>query len=153
MFGMESKAINGGEEKNYEKDYMKIKLNSYDNLPLNKPLIFHAITIIIRSVLGHYTQVFLGDTLYELSKCCNTKKLMFQKELTLIKQVYQKNACFVINSILKMLGLDLNRMFGINVMMFLKTAYELKNIVILNVKGIDFRCILQGLVEMKLLIG
>ena len=24
MFGMESKAINGGEEKNYEKDYMKI---------------------------------------------------------------------------------------------------------------------------------
>ena len=142
MFGMESKAINGGEEKNYEKDYMKIKLNSYDNLPLNKPLIFHAITIIIRSVLGHYTQVFLGDTLYELSKCCNTKKLMFQKELTLIKQVYQKNACFVINSILKMLGLDLNRMFGINVMMFLKTAYELKNIVILNVKGIDFRCIL-----------
>ena len=142
MFGMESKAINGGEEKNYEKDYMKIKLNSYDNLPLNKPLIFHAVTIIIRSVLGHYTQVFLGDTLYELSKCCNTKKLMFQKELTLIKQVYQKNACFVINSILKMLGLDLNRMFGINVMMFLKTAYELKNIVILNVKGIDFRCIL-----------
>ena len=142
MFGMESKAINGGEEKNYEKDYMKIKLNSYDNLPLNKPLIFHAITIIIRSILGHYTQVFLGDTLYELSKCCNTKKLMFQKELTLIKQVYQKNACFVINSILKMLGLDLNRMFGINVMMFLKTAYELKNIVILNVKGIDFRCIL-----------
>ena len=142
MFGMESKAIIGGEEKNYEKDYMKIKLNSYDNLPLNKPLIFHAITIIIRSVLGHYTQVFLGDTLYELSKCCNTKKLMFQKELTLIKQVYQKNACFVINSILKMLGLDLNRMFGINVMMFLKTAYELKNIVILNVKGIDFRCIL-----------
>ena len=142
MFGMESKAINGGEEKNYEKDYMKIKLNSYDNLPLNKPLIFHAITIIIRSVLGHYTQVFLGDTLYELSKCCNTKKLMFQKELTLIKQVYQKNACFVISSILKMLGLDLNRMFGINVMMFLKTAYELKNIVILNVKGIDFRCIL-----------
>ena len=139
---MESKAINGGEEKNYEKDYMKIKLNSYDNLPLNKPLIFHAVTIIIRSVLGHYTQVFLGDTLYELSKCCNTKKLMFQKELTLIKQVYQKNACFVISSILKMLGLDLNRMFGINVMMFLKTAYELKNIVILNVKGIDFRCIL-----------
>ena len=60
------KAINGGEEKNYEKDYMKIKLNSYDNLPLNKPVKFHAITIIIRSVLGLYPQVFLGDTLHEL---------------------------------------------------------------------------------------
>ena len=27
----------------------------------------------------------------------------------------------------------------------LKTAYELKNIAILNVKGIDFRCILWGI--------
>ena len=70
---------------------------------------------------------------------------MFQKELTLIKQVYQKSACFVINSILKMLGLDLNHMFAINVIMFLKTAYKLKNIAILNVKGIDFRCILWGI--------
>ena len=25
------------------------------------------------------------------------------------------------------------------------TAYELKNIVILNVKGVDFRCILRGI--------
>ena len=60
------KAINGDEEKNYEKDYMKIKLNPYDNLPLNKPVKCHEITIIIRSVLGLYPQVFLGDTLYEL---------------------------------------------------------------------------------------
>ena len=30
-------------------------------------------------------------------------------------------------------------------MMFLETAYKLKNIVILNVKGIDFRCILWGI--------
>ena len=34
----------------YEKDYMKIKLNSYDNLPLNKPLKFHNMTLTIRSV-------------------------------------------------------------------------------------------------------
>ena len=46
----EVKAINGGEENNYGKDYMKIKFNSDDNLPLNKPLKFHAMTIIIRSV-------------------------------------------------------------------------------------------------------
>ena len=30
-------------------------------------------------------------------------------------------------------------------MMFLETAYKLKNIAILNVKGIDFRCILWGI--------
>ena len=37
-------------EYNYESDYMKIKFNSDDYLPLNKPLKFHLITITIRSV-------------------------------------------------------------------------------------------------------
>ena len=36
-------------ECDYEKDYMKIKFNSDDNLPLNKPLKFRLITITIRS--------------------------------------------------------------------------------------------------------
>ena len=48
---------------------MKIKFNSDENLPLNKPLKFHAITIIIRSVFEKggklYPQDFLDDTLYE----------------------------------------------------------------------------------------
>ena len=64
------RTINGGEENNYRKDYMKIKFNSDDDLPLNKPLKFHAMTIIIRSVFEEggklYPQVFLDDTLYEL---------------------------------------------------------------------------------------
>ena len=44
------KTINGVKENDYGKDYMKIKFNSDDDLPLNKPLKFHAMTIIIRSV-------------------------------------------------------------------------------------------------------
>ena len=64
------KAINDGEENGYGKDYMKIKFNSNDGLPINKPLKFHAMTIIIRSVLKEkgklYPQVFLDDALYEL---------------------------------------------------------------------------------------
>ena len=59
------------DECNYEKDYMKIKFNSDDNLPLNKPLKFHLMTITIRSVFEEdgklYPQVFLDDSLYELS--------------------------------------------------------------------------------------
>ena len=55
----------------YEKDFMKIKFNSDDDLPLNKPLKFHAMTIIIRSVFKEdgklYPQVFLDNALYELS--------------------------------------------------------------------------------------
>ena len=66
----EIKAINGGEENSYRKGYMKIKFNSDDDLPLNKPLKFHAMTIIIRSVFEEggklYPQVFLDDALYEL---------------------------------------------------------------------------------------
>ena len=44
------KAINGGKENDYGKDYMKIKFNPDDYLPLKKPLKFHAMTIIIRPV-------------------------------------------------------------------------------------------------------
>ena len=61
------KAINGGKENDYEKDYMKIKFNSDDDLPLNKPLKFHAMTIIIRSVFEEdgklYPQLFLDDSM------------------------------------------------------------------------------------------
>ena len=67
---IEIKAINSGKENDYGKDYMKIKFNSDNDLPLNKPLKFHAMTIIIRSVFEEggkfYPQVFLDDTLYEL---------------------------------------------------------------------------------------
>ena len=55
----------------YEKDYMKIRFNSDDNLPLNKQLNFHNMTLTIRSVFKEddklYPRVFLDDTLYELS--------------------------------------------------------------------------------------
>ena len=57
-------------EFDYEKDYTKIKFNSDDYLPLNKPLKFHAMTIIIIYVFEGdgklYPKVFLDDALYEL---------------------------------------------------------------------------------------
>ena len=43
------KEVSSG-ECDYEKDSMKIKFNSEDDLPLNKPLKFHNMTIIVRSV-------------------------------------------------------------------------------------------------------
>ena len=64
------KAINDGKENDYEKDYKKIKFNSDDDLLLNKPLKFHAMTIIIRSGFEEnnklFPQTLLDDTLYEL---------------------------------------------------------------------------------------
>ena len=65
------KEISSG-ECDYEKDYMKIKFNSDDDIPLNKPLKFHLMTITIRSVFEEdgklCPQVFLDDTLYELNQ-------------------------------------------------------------------------------------
>ena len=53
----------------------------------------------------------------DLKQCCSMKELIFQKELTLIKQMHQKNVCFLINGILKMLDLNLNHMFLMNVIL------------------------------------
>ena len=54
----------------YSKDYMKIKFNSHDNLPLNKPLKFYQMTVTIRCVFSEdnklYPQVFLDEALYSL---------------------------------------------------------------------------------------
>ena len=64
------KAINSSESDEYGKDYIKIKFNSDDDLPLNKQLKFIILTIIVRSVFKedgkYYTQIFLDECLYEL---------------------------------------------------------------------------------------
>ena len=49
---------------------MKIKFDTNDNLPLNKPLKLRMLTIIVRSVFEEdgniYLQVHLDECLYEL---------------------------------------------------------------------------------------
>ena len=49
---------------------MKIKINSDDNLSLNKMLKLHLLRVIVRSVFGkdgkYYPQVFLDECLYEV---------------------------------------------------------------------------------------
>ena len=46
----EFEAINGGKKGEYGKDFMRIKFDTDDNLPLNKELKLHMLTIIVRSV-------------------------------------------------------------------------------------------------------
>ena len=46
----ETQAINGDKEFEYDKDFMKTKLDSDDDLPLNKQLKVPTKTIIVRSV-------------------------------------------------------------------------------------------------------
>ena len=54
----------------YEKDFIKIKFKFCDNLPLNKILKVHNLTVIVTSIFQednkYYPQVFLDEGLYEL---------------------------------------------------------------------------------------
>ena len=65
----EIKTLNSGKELFYDKNYARIGINTNDDLPLNKPLKFPTLTIIIRCVLQKgeklYPQIYLGECLYE----------------------------------------------------------------------------------------
>ena len=101
------------------------KIDNYENIHSVNPLYF-----ITHSPTGHFKEkndkyLILDSTdkyeqvwseIRELQKCYSKKELMCQL-LTLIKQMYPKNACFVIIGTLKVLEFNLNRMFVINVMM------------------------------------
>ena len=62
--------INNSKLGEYDKDYMKIKFNSNDDIPLNKQLNFPTIAVIIRNIFekdGKYSpQIFLDECLYEV---------------------------------------------------------------------------------------
>ena len=58
---------NAGKEGECKKDFMKIKLHSYDNLPLGRILKLRMLTIAVRSVFEedgkYYPQMFLDEYL------------------------------------------------------------------------------------------
>ena len=54
----------------YEKDYMKVKFSSDDDISWNKVLKFPTRTVIIRNIFEkygkYYPQIFLDECLYEV---------------------------------------------------------------------------------------
>ena len=65
----EMETINGGKELFYEKNYAKIRVNTDDDIPLNKQLKFPTLTIMIRCIFQNSKklcpQVYLDHCLYE----------------------------------------------------------------------------------------
>ena len=59
-----------GSDVKYDKNYMKIKFSSDDDILLNKVLYFLTITVTIRCVFEKdgicYPQVYLDDSLYQV---------------------------------------------------------------------------------------
>ena len=66
----EIETTNGGKENEYGEDFTKIRFESNDDLPLNKPIKLRFLRIIIRSVFSengkYYPQLFLDDARYQL---------------------------------------------------------------------------------------
>ena len=66
----EIEAINSCKEGEYGKDLVKIKFDTDDDLPLNKLLKLHMLTIFVTSVFENdgkfYPQIYLDECLYEL---------------------------------------------------------------------------------------
>ena len=66
----EIETISSGKKGEYSKGFMKIKFNTDDTLPLNKPLKLHMLTIIVRCIFEEdgkfYPQLYSDDCLYEL---------------------------------------------------------------------------------------
>ena len=64
------KKINNGKIKEWGKEYMKIRFNLDDDIPLNKVLNFCALTIVIRSIFEndgkYYPQIYLDDALVDV---------------------------------------------------------------------------------------
>ena len=66
----ETETINGGKEIEYGKELKKIRFESNNDLPLNRPVKLRLLVIIIRCVFSEddkfYPQSFLDDALYKL---------------------------------------------------------------------------------------
>ena len=66
----EIETINSGKKVEYGKNFMKVKFNTDDNLPLNEPLKLHLLTIIVRCLFEEdskfYPQLYLDGSLYEV---------------------------------------------------------------------------------------
>ena len=115
---------------------MKIKFYSCDDLPLNKSLKFHAMTIIIRSVFQEdgqlYPQLFLEKI--DISEVIDVNKTSLSKECMLCHYWYFKDVGFKFEEHVCNGWHDL-----------LTMAYVSENIVILSTKRATFRCILWGI--------
>ena len=110
------------DECDYEKYYMKIKFNSDDDLPLDKLLKFHNMTIIIRFVFEEdgklYLQLFLDNTFYELNifKMLEYDRIDISEGVDVNKTSLSKDVIFVTIGILKILVLNMSPIFAMFVM-------------------------------------
>ena len=89
---MKNYGIKSNNSDNYNEKYIKIKINSDDDLPLKKTLELHNMIIVVRSVFHedskYYRQFFFF-------RCYILIELTVLKVLMLIRQRHQRSVLFV----------------------------------------------------------
>ena len=145
------KTINSGEAGEYDKDLMRVTLNADDTSGLGSILKIHILTAIVRSVSEedskYYPQVLLGECLSELQKCCSMIELIFSEEIGINETCASKECMSFHYWYFKDIGYKFEPHVCNGCHEKTREAYELKNIAILNVKGVDYRCVLKGVTK------
>ena len=142
------KAINGGKENHYGKDYMEIKFSSANNLPLNKPLKFmpgqQLSDLFLKKAVNSIRKFFRRHFVW-IIRISQYKKIDVSEEINTNKTSASKK-CMPCNSCcFKDVGYKFEPNVCNKCIVKLMTDYELKNIAMLNVKEVDFRCIFGGI--------
>ena len=138
------KTINGEKEIDNGKDLMRIKIDTDDELPLNKLVNFPTMAVIIRFVFEedkYYPKFFFRWMFVWVIKLLLYKRIDVSEEIDPNKTSASRECMLCYNGYFK----DVAYIFESNMcskfLDVLMTAYELKITAILNVKGFDYRCV------------
>ena len=128
----------------YELDFMKIKFISDDNLPLNKTLRLHNLTVVVRSFFEeygkYYPQVFFRWMFVWVIKMLQYQKINVSEGMHVNKSNKSKECMFCHYWYIKDDGYKFqpyacNRCHDLSMM-----VYDLNDFINLNIKGVDYGC-------------
>ena len=141
--------INGGERVEYGKDFKKIRFESNDDLPRNKPIKLRLLAIIIKCVFSEgskfYPQLFLDKKKHFSVKMLQYEKIDASEGIDVNKTSASKKCELCHYWFFKDIGFKFEEHVCNRCHDLLTMAYSLKNIAILSAKGATFRCLLMGI--------
>ena len=121
---------------------MKIKFKSDDNLPLNKMLKLHMLTVIVRSVFEengkYYPQVFLCDCLYDVY-LLEYVGLDIWEEIDINKTIASKECDICHYWYFKDIGFKYEPYLCNGCHDLMQKAMNFNDVAIVSVKGSDYR--------------
>ena len=149
------KTLKRNEKPNFQqhgiwKNSRKIKFDSDDDLPLNKQLNFYSMAVAATCIFEENNK--LNSQLFLWVFVWSRKMLIFERidiseEINFDKLMNQKSVWSIITGFLKMKNLILkkrvcNGCHDISIM-----CYELENIAIFKIKGVDYECVLWNITD------